>query len=249
MYVRVMALVLALSGICAWSFNPVYAQETNSFEASSDNDDSDGNAADASREVNRLEITVTNLTRGQQFTPILVATHKRGVRIFQAGQPASPQLATLAEEGNTGPLAALLSGNPDVGSVVTGSGLTNPGQSTTIVVERRGRFRNVTVAAMLIPTNDSFFSVMDVTGPRGRQEIVLFSPAYDAGSERNDELCASIPGPAFSECGGAGGGAKVGQGEGFVHISSGIHGIGSFKPSNRDWRNPVARVVIKRLNE
>lgn len=231
--------------ISAVSFNPVYAQETNSFEASNQNDDLDDNVAGAGR----LEITVTNLTRGQQFTPILVATHKRGVKIFEAGQPASPQLATLAEEGNTGPLAALLSGNPDVGSVVTGSGLTNPGQSTTIVVERRGRFRNVTVAAMLIPTNDAFFSVMDVTGPRGRQEIILFSPAYDAGSERNDELCASIPGPAFSECGGAGGGAKVGQGEGFVHISSGIHGIGSFKPNNRDWRNPVARIVIKRMSE
>ena len=90
---------------------------------------------------------------------------------------------------------------------------------------------------------------MDVTGPRGRQEIVLFSPAYDAGSERNDELGASIRGAAFSECGGAGGGAKVGQGEGFVHISSGIHGIGSFKSSNRDWRNPVARIVIKRIIE
>ena len=37
---------------------------------------------------------------------------------------------------------------------------------------------------------------MDVTGPRVRQEIVLFSSAYDAGSERNDELCASFPGPA-----------------------------------------------------
>ena len=231
--------------ISAVSFNPVYAQETNSFEASNQNDDLDDNVAGAGR----LEITVTNLTRGQQFTPILVATHKRGVKIFEAGQPASPQLATLAEEGNTGPLAALLSGNPDIGSVVTGSGLTNPGQSTTIVVERRGRFRNVTVAAMLIPTNDAFFSVMDVTGPRGRQEIILFSPAYDAGSERNDELCESIPGPAFGECGGAGGGAKVGQGEGFVHISSGIHGIGSFKPNNRDWRNPVARILIKRMSE
>jgi hypothetical protein len=241
--------------ISAVSFNPVYAQETNSSEASNQNDDSDDVALESATGANvagasRLEITVTNLTRGQQFTPILVATHKRGVRIFQAGQPASPQLATLAEEGNTGPLAGLLSGNPEVGDVVTSSGgLTNPGQSTTIVVERRGRFRNVTVAAMLIPTNDTFFSVMDATSPRGRQEIVLFAPAYDAGSERNDELCASIPGPQFSECGGPGGGAKVGQGEGFVHISSGIHGIGSFKPNNRDWRNPVARIVIKRMNE
>lgn len=90
---------------------------------------------------------------------------------------------------------------------------------------------------------------MDMTGPRGRQEIVLFPPAYDAGRERNDELGASIPGPAFSECGCAGGGARVGQGEGFVHIHSGIHGAVSFNPSNRDWRNPVAKIVIKPISE
>ena len=28
------------------------------------------------------EVTVTNLTRGQQFTPILVASHQAGVRLF-----------------------------------------------------------------------------------------------------------------------------------------------------------------------
>ena len=42
------------------------------------------------------EVTVTNLTRGQQFTPILVATHQAGVRLFELGSPASPQLKTLA---------------------------------------------------------------------------------------------------------------------------------------------------------
>lgn len=232
--------------IAALSFHPVYAQETTAVDASKEQDDGDDdNGAGSSR----LEITVTNLTRGQQFTPILVATHKRGVKLFEAGQPASSQLATLAEEGDTGPLSALLNGNPNVGPVVTGSGLTNPGQSTTIVIERQGRFPRISMAAMLIPTNDSFFSVTDMPGPRGRYEVILYSPAYDAGSEKNDELCSSIPGPSFRECGGAGGGAKIGQGEGFVHISSGIHGIGDFKPINRDWRNPVAKIVIQLVKD
>jgi len=231
--------------ICALPFHPVYGQETSALEASKEQDDGDDNWAGSSR----LEITVTNLTRGQQFTPILVATHKRDVKIFEAGQPASPQLATLAEQGDTAPLSALLSGNPNVGSVVTGSGLTNPGQSTTIVIERRGQFPRLSMAAMLIPTNDAFFSVTDVPGPRGRNEVVLYSPAYDAGSEKNDEQCSSIPGPSFSECGGAGGGGQIGQGEGFVHVHAGIHGIGSFKSSNRDWRNPIARIVIRHVRE
>ncbi|MBI5612909.1 MAG: spondin domain-containing protein, partial [Gammaproteobacteria bacterium] len=47
------------------------------------------------------EVTVTNLTRGQSFTPILVATHRPGVALFEPGQPASPELAILAEGGDT----------------------------------------------------------------------------------------------------------------------------------------------------
>src|SRR5215831_14840447 len=76
-----------------------------------------------------FEVTVTNLTRGQQFTPILVASHKAGVRIFELGSPASPQLKTLAEEGNVAPMAVLLLSNPAVLDVVNSGALLNPGQS------------------------------------------------------------------------------------------------------------------------
>lgn len=194
------------------------------------------------------EVTVTNLTRGQQFTPILVATHKAGVRLFDLGSAASPQLATLAEEGNVAPMTALLLGNPDVRDVVNSGALLNPGQSVTQRVGTRGSFDNLGVAAMLIPTNDAFFAVNDAEGPNGQHAITLFSPAYDSGTERNDETCASIPGPSFVECGGpGGGGAPVGGEEGYVHIHAGIHGIGNFLPENRDWRNPVARITIRRL--
>ena len=85
-----------------------------------------------------------------------------------------------------------------------------------------------------------------VEGPLGNQTLTLYSPAYDAGSERNDELCASIPGPFFAECGGAGSGGKPGGGEGYVHIHAGIHGIGDLHPAQRDWRNPVAQITIRR---
>ena len=194
-----------------------------------------------------FEVTVTNLTRGQQFTPILVATHKAGVRLFNLGTAASPQLRTLAEEGNVGPMTALLLANPNVREVVNSGALLNPGQSVTQPVSTRGGFDNVSVAAMLIPTNDAFFAVNDVEGPNGNDSITLFSPAYDAGTERNDELCASIPGPNFIECAGPGGGGAPGGGEGYVHIHAGIHGVGNLNPALRDWRNPVARITIRRL--
>ena len=76
---------------------------------------------------------------------------------------------------------------------------------------------------------------------------VVYAYAYDAGTERNDELCGSIPGPSFVECGGSGGGAQVGDGEGVVTVHSGIHGIGDLEPSLRDWDNPVARVTIRKV--
>jgi hypothetical protein len=127
-------------------------------------------------------------------------------------------------------------------------GFIGPGQTKTIIVEAGRRFDHVSVAAMLIPTNDGFFALNGVRGPRGREALTLLSPPYDAGSERNDELCASIPGPSFTECGGPGqGGQPAGGEEGYVHIHAGIHGIGDFIAADRDWRNPVAHITIRRV--
>jgi hypothetical protein len=54
------------------------------------------------------EVTVTNVTRDQQFTPLLVVAHHPRVRLFELGQPASSELETLAEEGVTGPFEMAL---------------------------------------------------------------------------------------------------------------------------------------------
>ena len=203
---------------------------------------------DGARWDNALfEVTITNLTRGQQFTPILVATHKANVKLFELGTPASPELATLAEEGNAAPLAAALTALPGTGHVVVGTGLTNPGSTTTLLVDGRRGFGHLSVAAMLIPTHDAFFAVNTIALPRGSDKLTLTVPAYDAGSERNDELCASIPGPFFVECNGSGGGGRPGGGEGFVHIHAGIHGIGNLVAAQRDWRNPVALISVRRI--
>ena len=83
--------------------------------------------------------------------------------------------------------------------------------------------------------------------PKGNETLTIDALAYDAGTERNDERCASIPGPNFAECNGPGGGARVGGGEGAVTVHNGIHGIGDLRASERDWRNPVARIVIRRI--
>ena len=192
---------------------------------------------------NNYEITVTNVTRGQSFTPILVATHKAGVSLFAEGSPASPELALLAEGGNTAPLAAVLGANPNVYDVTTIPGRLAPGKSVTVKVKMEDGFDHVSVAAMLIPTNDGFFALNGVRGPKGGRTLSFESPAYDAGSEPNDELCTNIPGPV---CGGEGASPNAG-GEGFVHIHAGIHGIGNLPAAERDWRNPVAEITIRRV--
>ena len=188
------------------------------------------------------EITVTNVTKGQTFTPIFAASHVEGGRLFDIGQPAAVEIAALAEDGDTAPLAALAGSVP--GIVIdhtTSSGLLPPGDSVTLTLSAEGA-TSVSVASMLIPTNDTFFAANGVTVPPSG-ELRVRSPGYDAGSEPNDERCANIPGPV---CGGEGGSPNAG-GEGFVYINNGIQGIGDLDPAERDWRNPVAEIVIRRV--
>ena len=201
-------------------------------------------SADGDYDGDYYEVTVTNLTRGQSFTPILVATHRAGVMLFETGQPASPELALLAEGGKTAPLTANLEANPEVQQVITIPGLLGPGASVTARIKTQGNFDHLSMASMLVPTNDGFFALENVRGPRDNRRQEFESPAYDAGSEPNDELCSNIPGPV---CGGEGASPNAG-GEGVVHIHAGIHGIGNLVASDRDWRNPVARISVRRVH-
>jgi hypothetical protein len=194
------------------------------------------------------EVTVTNITYNQQFTPLLLATHQPTIRFFTLGQPAIPQLVTLAEEGNVAPLRKLLDDSPLVNATAAGNGLLDPGKSITFQIQGNPWRDRLSVAAMLIPTNDAFMSLNAVALPYPGWPVQTYTAvAYDAGSEVNDELCTSIPGPFFAECNGSGGGARVNGGEGFVHVHRGMHGVGSFKATARDWRNPVATVSVRLL--
>ncbi len=194
----------------------------------------------ASPEGDYYRVTITNLTRAESFTPILVASHKRGVHLFKLGSAASNELAMLAEGGNTVPLADMLAANKRVTATSVSSGLLAPGASVTVKVSARGA-QYISLASMLIPTNDGFFALNHVRVPvKGTR--TFYSPAYDAGTEMNDEMCINIPGPV---CGGEGYSPGA-DGEGYVHIHSGIHGIGELSAATYDWRNPVAKITVQR---
>lgn len=191
-----------------------------------------------------FRVTITNISSGVQFTQILAATHRSNIAFFELGQKPSNELATIAEGGNIEPLKTLLDSLPaQVAATAQTDGLLNPGQSATIEISTSGRAHFLSLVAMLLPTNDSMVALDSVPLPVWGKRT-YYAKGYDAGSEINDELCDSIPGPT---CGPSGGEFVEGDGEGYVHISSGIHGIGELKPSDYDWKNPVAKVMVERM--
>jgi hypothetical protein len=196
----------------------------------------------------QYKVTVTNITRGQILSPAIVATHSDSLApLFTLGEPAGAELAAVAEDAVNGPLVSLLQGDSSVLEVKTITGVNGPilpGESASMVINAFGQFNNVSMAGMLVTTNDAFYALNGVEGPRGANKTVTYySPGYDAGSEANTEMCAHIPGPP---CGNAL--VRVTNGaEGYVHIHAGIHGGADLDPAQHDWRNPVAKITIERL--
>jgi len=188
-----------------------------------------------------FEVTITNITRGQIFAPALLATHNNSASVFTPGGVASSDLATLAEDGDTSLLLASLALDANVLDVQAGAGMIHPGMSETILITSDVAHPFISVAGMMVSTNDTFYGADSALLPlRYDQHMV---PAWDAGSEANSEDCAFIPGPPC----GMGGVHDAAVAEGFIHISNGIHGKGGVAADEYDWRNPVARVTVQRI--
>lgn len=182
------------------------------------------------------EVTITNITGGQVFTPVLVVTHKEGLDLFKEGEAASDELAHLAEGGDVLPLVEWLETMPHkIGSIrVSEGGVFGAGESVIVHIPFSQEYKRISLASMAAVTNDGFVALNSAPLKLG----TYMSPLYDAGSEVNDELAANIPGPG-------GEGYNIQDGEGFVHIHRGIHGIGDLHPEDLDWRNPSAKITIK----
>jgi len=188
-------------------------------------------------------VTITNITNSINFTPILVASHRKGVSLYELGSAASDELTAIAEGGDIAPLTAVLQDDPRVADVKNSAGLLVPGDSVTVTVSSKRGARHISMASMMLPTNDGFIALNSVKAP-SHGTVTYYSPGFDAGTEPNDELCISIPGPS---CGGEGPSPAAG-GEGYVHINRGIHGIGDLAPDIYDWRNSVAKITITRAH-
>lgn len=192
------------------------------------------------------EIAVTNLTRGQVVSPPFVVTHTTDVPgLWSIGAAASPGLAAIAEDADVSVLTTALEGVDGVLSITNGEGPIPPGMTGTVTIAVKGKKALVSLAAMLVQTNDAFVGAQNLALPRSKGEsrsVRLRVPAYDAGSEANNEDGDFIPGPPFMN-----GGVRDTEGaEGFVHVHSGVHGIADLAPEVYDWRNPTAEIRITR---
>jgi hypothetical protein len=215
-----------------------------------------------------LTVSVTNLTRGTWFTPLLVSAHPAGFKSFTEGTAASVQIQSVAEAGDTtGVQAQLPSGSSTI--VDPNGGPLKPGGTVTSAAFTGGAGTansQLTILAMMVPTNDGFMSLNAIDIPTTPGTYTYNVTAYDAGTEANDEKAAMAGGinqpgmifPAFlndasgklaSTINTSATGFASATKEGFVHIHRGIVGSAPGGPSALDntvyrWLNPVARVVL-----
>jgi len=142
----------------------------------------------------RYQVTVINLTHSQPMSPIATLLHNE-MNVWEIGMPASVALEQLAESGNNAELLTqefVIAGE-------SGEGILMPGASETIEVSTMNSPpQMLSTVTMLVNTNDAFsgFNAMDISNMTVGESISLRTGSYDAGTEKNSESSASIPGPA-----------------------------------------------------
>ncbi|MDH3303557.1 MAG: spondin domain-containing protein, partial [Acidimicrobiia bacterium] len=155
--------------------------------------------ASAEPPVSTYEITITNLTSGQPFTPPLVATHRKSIDLFDVGRPASHEIQQIAENGNLDPAVALATGSSKVfdAQVVLGEvPPLLPGASRTFTVSAVPGAENLTWVSMLICTNDGFTGLDTLGLPKNVGDgSVQYTNGYDAGTEINTETWSDLVPP------------------------------------------------------
>ncbi len=166
-------------------------------------------------------VTITNLAPGQPQTPPVVVLHNAKTSIVEAGAPASEGIQQLAENGNPQVLVDALAGDANVSAVVVGEhpivsggipGAAEVPSFATIEVSGAKGANRISIASMLICTNDGFSIAHDQKLPRKvGQSSVFYADAYDAGSEVNTEAFADLVPPCQPLVGITGAAEGVGE--------------------------------------
>lgn len=206
-----------------------------------------------------LEISVTNLTQGLYFTPLVITAHTAEAKLFSVGDMASPELQMMAEGGDISGLVGILSTvEADVSENPAG-GLLAPAMTTTTMLDTQDVNMYLSIASMVLPTNDGFVGLDSWMIPTEAGTYTFTLNAYDAGTEANDEIvngggASGVPGiPAAP--GGYGGtgatGVTMTEENTYIHIHRGNLGDDDDMAGKSDlnnmvhrWLNPVAKVTV-----
>ncbi|MEM7281169.1 MAG: spondin domain-containing protein [Pseudomonadota bacterium] len=150
-----------------------------------------------------FEVSVTNLTLAQPLSPVAVMFHRAGFNSFIDGETSSLALELLAEGGdNTDVLGEVAAATEHLASGST-AGPVPPSAFSDVVTlsfpsDQLDDVR-LSVITMLVHTNDAFsgMNATNISNMEVGQSITFTGPTWDAGTEANDELGVSMPGPDF----------------------------------------------------
>ncbi|CAM9591785.1 unnamed protein product [Ectocarpus sp. 8 AP-2014] len=193
-------------------------------------------------------VRVTNLTFKQDFSPPIIVAHEKGSRpLFSEGAKARPAIKRMAEEGINRNVEGIATRERGFCGFAAAEGLLSPGKTWNGKITfdaNKCKEPVYSVVAKLTNTNDAF---MGIDGSKFLDNCPSkrFPPAFDAGTEKNNEKCTCMPGracpasPKTRENHGRGS-------EGFIHVHRGINGVGDLSKADYGWKNPVAEVVVSK---
>ncbi len=222
-----------------------------------------GAPAAEAKGADTFEVTFTDLTGGQPLTPAVAATHRGRNELFRVGDEASFGLKEIAENGNNAPMLSRLAADRDVSDFLEAPGgplvpAGTPGdamfgQSTTFTITADRGARRLSLASMLICTNDGFTGVDSLRLPsKVGESVTVETMAYDAGTEANTEDFADMVPPCQGLIGVSTGEPGTGQSDpalaqnDVISQHAGITGRRDLVPAVHGWdvSAPVARITV-----
>ena len=198
--------------------------------------------------IRSFNIEVTNLSNHQPFAPVAAILHKPGYNGFDLGATASTGLEILAEGGDPSTFISEAESHNKVVNARSGTGIIAPGGNETLTVQGITPKPRLTLASMLVNTNDGFIGLdeVDISELGVGDSMVLHAKVHDAGTEANNEAAADVPGQ-----GGEGFNATRDDHD-FIAVHPGVvtqdDGLASSAlDASHRFDNPGARIVITRL--
>ena len=210
-------------------------------------------AISANVQAKQFTVEIENLTNGIYFTPLLVAAHDSSTTLFQTGTTASASLEAMAEGGDISGLVDDIAGTAPTTAENPAGGLLAPGVSTTTEMFNTDGTANdfLSIVGMMLPTNDGFAGLNSWEIPEAAGTYTFTINGYDAGTEANDELSASIPAPIDFGTGTGGTGVSASDSNTSVHVHRGSIGDDNATGGSSDldnsvhrWLNPIARITV-----